>query len=63
LGIKNLMMGVKFVLIFFADLLFPLLQPGPGPPGNRVPITEGIILLLAGAIGLGIKTLTKKNKK
>ncbi len=57
------MMGVKFVLIFFADLLFPLLQPGHEPPGDRVPITEGIILLIAGAIGLGIKSLSKKNKK
>lgn len=56
-------MGVKFILIFFADLLFPLLQPGPGPGLGRVPITEGIILLVAGAIGLGIKTLAKKNKK
>ncbi|MCK5101289.1 MAG: hypothetical protein KAR17_00685 [Cyclobacteriaceae bacterium] len=56
-------MGVKFVLVFFVDLLFPLLQPGPGPGGNRWPITEGIILLIVGALGIGIKAFSKKSKK
>jgi len=49
LAVNIWMMGVKFALIFFADLLFPLLQPGHEPPGGRVPITEGIVLLIAGA--------------
>lgn len=56
-------MNVKLVLVFFADLLFPLLQPGHEPPGGRAPITEGIVLLLAAGIGFGIKSLSKKNKK
>jgi hypothetical protein len=56
-------MNVKFVLVFFADLLFPLLQPGPGPNPGRAPITEGIILLLAAALGLGVRSLSKKSKK
>ena len=58
-------MGVKFVLVFFVDLLFPLLQTGPDPGGggNRWPITEGIILLIVGALGIGIKAFSKKSKK
>lgn len=57
-------MGGKIILIFLVDLLFPLLNgPGPGGGGGQAPITEAIILLLAGAIGFGVKTFSKKNKK
>ncbi len=58
-------MGIKIILIFFADLLFPLLQLGPPGQGGgpKAPITEGIILLVAAAIGIGIKTFSKKHKK
>ena len=56
-------MGIRFIVVFFTDLLFPLLQPGPGPGGNRYPITEAIILLVVAALGIGIKSLTKKDKK
>ena len=46
-------------------MIFPLLQNGPGnePPGGRAPITEAIIILLSGAIGLGIKYFKKNNNK
>ena len=56
------MMGIKFSLMLLADMLFPLLQPGQGGGGPRqdAPITEAIILLLAGALGIGIKTFSKK---
>ena len=68
-------MGVKFLLIIWVKILFPLLQvmgngaPHPCPPQNpncdpvKAPITEGIILLLLGAVGLGIKAFSKKDKK
>jgi len=58
-------MGVIIVLLYLVNILFPILQggPGPGDPGNQAPITGGIILLLTAAIGYGIKTFSKKNKK
>ena len=52
---------IKF--IFIIGMLFPLLQPGQGGGGNRVPITEAIILLISGAIGLGVKYFIKKKEK
>ena len=57
-------MNIKFVFIFLADLIFPLLQNGPDPGGggDRVPITESIILLIAAAFGLGIKAFSRKRK-
>jgi len=61
------MMSIKFGIIFLTDLLFPLLQ-GPGPlgpdPGGDpgIPITGGIIWLLAAALGVGIKAFSKKNR-
>ena len=56
------MVGVILFLLHFADILFPLLQPTQGG-GGRAPITEAIILLIAGALGIGIKTFSKKDKK
>jgi hypothetical protein len=58
------MVGAKFFIILLADMLFPLLQPtqGGGERG-QAPITEAIILLVAGALGIGIKTFSKKDKK
>jgi hypothetical protein len=39
-------------------------QPDPGGGGDKeIPITEGIILFLISAFGLGIKTFSKKDKK
>lgn len=55
-------MGIKIILIFFIDVLFPLLQPGQGG-GPKAPITEGIILLVTAALGIGMKTFSKKNKE
>ena len=56
------------------SFIFPLLQPNfpfpgngnpkgpwPGPP-PEFPITGGILILLMGALGLGIKTFLKKKK-
>ncbi len=56
-------MGAIIAILYMVNILFPILQAGPGDPGNQAPITEGIILLLAGAIGYGVKTFSKKNKK
>jgi len=56
-------MGAIIAILYIFNILFPILQAGPGDPGNQAPITEGIILLLAGAIGYGVKTFSKKNKK
>ncbi len=56
-------MGLIIGIQYLVNFLFPILQAGPGGPGNQAPITEGIILLIAGAIGYGVKTLSKKNKK
>ncbi len=56
-------MGVIVALQYLAYFLFPILQAGPGGPGNQAPIAEGIILLLAGAIGYGVKTFSKKSEK
>jgi hypothetical protein len=61
-------MSIKYLIILAADLLAPLLQAGPlGPPGNggpgdRVPISSAILMLLVGAFGLGIKFFARKNK-
>ncbi len=55
-------MSIQYLLIVVANLLFPLLQPGNGPPGGRVPITESIVLLLLGALGIGIKAFYKKSR-
>ncbi|NJN28158.1 MAG: hypothetical protein HC819_20395 [Cyclobacteriaceae bacterium] len=62
------MISFKFILSFLPGLLFPLLQPiegGPLPGDGeaQTPITQGIILLVLSAIGLGIKTFNKKYKK
>lgn len=57
-------MSFKFIFIFLADLIFPLLQVGPDPGGggNKAPITGGIIYLLLAAIGIGIKAFSKMKK-
>jgi hypothetical protein len=58
-------MGIrKFLLcVFFLMLpLFLLGQPDPGGGGERVPITETILLLAASGIGLGVKAFSKKKK-
>jgi hypothetical protein len=57
------MVGVKLFLLHLADILFPLLQPPGQGGGPRAPITEAIILLIAGALGIGIRTFSKKDKK
>lgn len=36
--------------------------PDPGGGGERVPITETILLLAASGIGLGVKAFSKKKK-
>ena len=59
-------MGTKFLFILFSELLVPLLQNGPpgnGGPGDRVPITGGILMLIVAAFGLGIKHFANKKKQ
>lgn len=47
--------------ISLAQIMQPLNGVDPGPdPG--FPITGGIMLLIAAAFGIGIKTFSKKNK-
>jgi len=59
-------MGMKILFILFTELLFPLLQNGPpgnGGPGARVPIAGGILMLIIGAFGLGIKHFANRKKQ
>ena len=55
-------MSIKYLFIVASEMLFPLLQPGNEPPGGRIPITESIVLLVLGALGIGIKTFYKKSR-
>ena len=58
-------MGIKKFLVSIVFLMLPLYlfgQPDPGGGGDRVPITETILLLAASGIGLGIKAFSKKKK-
>lgn len=67
--------SVLFTFVLFVTCLTGFAQPGGGngaphpcPPNNpncppvRVPIAETVIILLAGGLGLGLKTVSKKNK-
>jgi hypothetical protein len=67
--------SILFALLLTATCFIGFAQPGNGrgaphpcPPNNpncppaRVPITETIIILLVGGLGLGLKTVSKKKK-
>lgn len=67
--------SVLFILFFITASLTGFAQPSKGkggpnpcPPNNpncppaRVPITESIIILVIGGIGIGIKSISKKRK-
>ncbi len=63
---------ISFVFILLPSLIFGQVDPDCGPTSPnypdcldpaRAPITEGIIFLIISAVGLGIKTFSKKNKK
>ena len=64
---------VLFTLVLLVTSLTGFTQPGGGkggphpcPPNNpncppaRVPISEAIIILIVGGIGIGIKSISKK---
>jgi hypothetical protein len=58
-------MRFKTLLVIFLFVAIPIIasaQPGPGGPGDRVPITGGIVYLLLMAFGIGIKYFSKKKK-
>ena len=61
-------MGLRFFIIIVLLLTistFAFAQNGPGPGDGGpadVPIAEGILLLVESALGLGIKTFSKKKK-
>ena len=62
-------MKVLRLFLLFAYSLLPLIanaQPGQGDGGNKYPITNGIVFLLLGALGYGLKSLKQRkidNKK
>lgn len=62
---KRILLGLLTLLIV-PILLFgqPDVPPGGGPDpgdgGDRIPITESILLLLAGGVGYGIRQFSKR---
>ncbi len=73
---REKLFSILFIFLFFIiSLTTSIAQPGNGngaphpcPPNNpncepvRYPITESILLLLAGGFGLGIRVISKKRK-
>ncbi len=64
---KRLLLGILVfimapMLLLAQPIVPPAGGPDPGDPGDRIPITESILMLVAGGVGLGIKHFSKKKK-